>query len=445
MKDQNEFKAELFRRVEKKNAIRNRRRKIALSAISAALCIALVIVALGGNAPTVQAADLMDGITAQNVTGKAADAEFIAAQTAFALKIFQGAANASSGENTMVSPLSVMLALSMTANGAGGQTKAEMEAVLGMPIDELNKYLLSYVNQITATEDVKLHVANSIWFRDHRIEVKQPFLQTNANYYGAAAYKSPFDSTTVKDINNWVRDNTDGLIDKIIDNISPDTVMHLINAIVFNAEWEHPYKCSNQIFEGGTFTALSGAKQTVTYLNSSGYEICYLEGKNCTGFMKDYKGGQYKFVALLPSEEIGIEEFISGMTAEELSAILSNPIYTKLRTSLPKFSYDYSLEMSNLLSAMGMPTAFNALCADFSSMAQTDSGDLFISSVQHKTHITVDNWGTRAAAVTDVSMSDTSSAPNDPKTVILDRPFVYLIIDAQTNIPIFMGNVLSIG
>lgn len=441
MKDQNEFKAELFRRVEKKNAIRNRRRKIALSAISAALCIALVIVALGGNAPTVQAADLMEGITAQNVNGKMADAEFIAAQTAFALKIFQGAANTSSGENTMVSPLSVMLALSMTANGAGGQTKAEMEAVLGMPIDELNKYLLSYVNQITATEDVKLHVANSIWFRDHHIEVKQPFLQLNANYYGAAAYKSPFDSTTVSDINNWVKDNTDGMIDKIIDNIDPDTMMYLINAILFDAEWADPYLTEDEIFEGGIFTACDGTKQTVTYMNHTLYS--YLEGANCTGFIKDYKGGQYKFVALLPEEGMSIAEFVASLTAEELAQILQNPISTPVHTALPQFSYDYSLEMKDLLSELGMPTAFDGVNADFSPMATAD-GNLCIGSVVHKTHITVDTRGTKTAAVTKGGMN-CGSATMREKEVRLTRPFVYLIIDAETNIPIFMGNVLSIG
>lgn len=196
------------------------------------LLFAAVLLNSSGCAGKVQAADLMDGISAQAVQGKPIDARFIENTADFSLELFRATIDAA--ENSLVSPLSVLLALGMTANGAATETLAQMEAVLGnsIPLAELNAYLYTYVEGLPSREKVNLNIANSIWFREN-LAVEKDFLQTNADYYGAAAYKSAFDQQTIQDVNNWVEENTRGMIDKILEEIAPDAIMYLINAIAF--------------------------------------------------------------------------------------------------------------------------------------------------------------------------------------------------------------------
>ena len=235
----------------------------------------LTIIALGlfgcGNeqAPSTQssqneisAVNLMDGLEASLVEGKEADDSFVENQMSLALKLFKASANESKDENVLVSPLSIQLALAMTANGAKGQTREEMETLLGgdISLDELNSYLYAYVNSLPVDEKYKLEIANSIWYRDsEKLTVKDEFLQTNKDYYDAEVYKAPFDNTTVDDINGWVSDNTDGMIDKIIQEIDDETIMYLINAIIFDAEWNEMYD-ENSVRDG-KFTSINGKEQ----------------------------------------------------------------------------------------------------------------------------------------------------------------------------------------
>lgn len=217
----------------------------------------------------IQALNLMQGFEAGDVSMTGLDDAFLEAGMDFALSLFKGSVERSEEENLLISPLSVMLALAMTANGADGETLSEMEELLGgaLSIDALNEYLYSYVNALTSTDKAVLNIANSIWFRDdeNAIAVNPDFLQTNADYYGAAAYQAPFDEQTVRDVNNWVKQNTDGMIDGIVDEIDPSTVMYLINALAFDGEWVSPY--------GGTFeapfTAYGGEERTVEMMSST--------------------------------------------------------------------------------------------------------------------------------------------------------------------------------
>lgn len=440
MKDQKEFKEELLRRAGIKKAQKQRRTKIFTACISFALCLVLLAVILLQPTATVKAANLMNGIKPNAVEPIAPDDLFTASQTDFALRLFKACA---SDKNTLVSPLSVMLALAMTANGADGQTKAEMEAVLGMPIDELNRYLHSYANHFPISKKAKVTIANSVWYRDDpTLTVNKSFLQANADYYGAAAYKAPFDDRTVRDINNWTKEKTGGMIDKIIEQISSDTMLYLINALVFDAKWESPYKDTTQVNEGGTFTANDDTEQKVTMMYQMEYK--YLSDNTATGFIKPYAGGDYAFAALLPNEGVSIEEYVASLTAEGLQKTLNGAQNTGVFASIPQFSYDYDIELRDVLKELGMPTAFDGALADFTPMGTCDRGNLCIGSVLHKTHITVDTQGTRAAAVTKVEIM--AEGAYSPKYVVtLNRPFVYLIVDTQTNLPLFIGTVLSIN
>lgn len=387
---------------------------------------------------TYTAKNLSKDIGASEVNGKDADEEFIIDQTGFAVSLFQK--EVKEGENVMISPYSIMQALAMTANGADESTKTEMENVLGgMPIDTLNEYLYTQRISQPDTEKCSLKTANSIWARDGRIKVLPEFLQKNADYYSADVFNAPFDSTTITDINNWVNTNTNEMIPKLIDDIQDDTVMYLINAVAFEAEWEEKY----DEYSIGTydFTAFDGTVQSREMMNSS--ENCLIEDDNSIGFVKEYKDGKYAFAAILPNKGISVNDYISGLTAESFNSLLTNRRYAKISARLPKFSYEYDTSLVNSLTEMGMLSAFNPE-ANFKNIGETLTGLLCIDDVLHKTFISVDEAGTKAGAVTSVIMSDCTAEPIPPTEIILNRPFVYCIFDTETNIPVFIGTVNSI-
>ena len=397
-----------------------------------------VLFLFAGCSDKIAADDLMGDITAAAVNAKTPDDTFIDAAADFSVGLFKK--TLSETNNSLISPTSVLLALSMTANGADNATLSQMEAVLGggLSIGELNEYLYSYVKGLPSGEKSKLNIANSIWFRENGFAPNRDFLQTNADYYGAAAYKAPFDGRTVKDINLWVKNATDGLIDNVIKEIPAETIMYLINTVLFDAEWQSIYE--KNAVRDREFTAFNGAKQTVKFMNSS--ESKYLAGGGAAGFIKPYFGNKYSFVALLPDESISINDYAAALTGEGFMNIIKNASVEKVVTAMPKFEYDYEIEMNGALMAMGMTDAFYPGNADFSKIGTAD-GNIFISQVLHKTFITVDERGTKAGAVTVVSEGATSAEPQQPKIVILDRPFVYAIIDNATNLPIFMGTLMT--
>jgi len=384
----------------------------------------------------VQASDLMKDIPANDVKGKQSDDRFIANSASFSIELFKKSVE--KGKNTLISPVSVLRALAMTANGADNGTLKQMQTVLGkdIPIDELNEYLYYYVKKLPNGDKAKLNIANSIWFRND-LTVEKDFLQKNADYYKAAAFKSAFDDRTVNEINDWVKKNTDGLIDKILEQIPGDAVMYLINTLLFDAEWETMY--SDDKVSKGDFTAYDGSKQKAMFMNSD--EHAYLDDGNAVGFIKPYAYG-YSFVALLPNEDVSIDDYIASMTGEGFMNLIKNKEFCAVNAYLPKFSVEYEINMNETLKAMGMPDAFAPDKADFTKISK--SGGLYIGEVRHKTYIEINERGTRAGAATIVDLRLTA-APDKPKVVRLDRPFIYAIIDDATNLPLFIGTVTSMN
>lgn len=406
------------------------------------LCLSVLatgVMSLFGCGAKVQAANLMDGVTAKTVSGRAADDAFKNSSADFAIRLFQKTRDDS--KNSLISPLSVMLALSMTANGAKGETLAQTESLLGgdIPMETLNEYLYSYINALPSEKPSKLNVANSIWFRDNGFTAENTFLQKNADYYGAAVYKSAFDVKTLRDINNWVKKNTDGMIEKIIDDLDPDAVMYLINTVLFDAEWENIYKKDE--VRDGTFTALDGTKRTASMMYSA--EHLYLDDGKAIGFIKPYRNG-YSFVALLPNEDISLSDYAASITGKSFADTIKNAEDVPVEAAMPKFSYDYDIEMSGALKSLGMTKPFDAAKADFSALGSSDSGNIFISRVLHKSYITVDEKGTKAGAATAADIKATSDI-GGLYSVTLDRPFVYAVIDDAYGLPVFIGAVTDIG
>ncbi|MBQ8296552.1 MAG: serine protease [Ruminococcus sp.] len=389
-----------------------------------------------------QTVNLCQGVIPESVTGSAADEEFILGQTKFYLSLMQETVKSEeAGTNILISPYSVMQALAMTANGADGETKTEMESVLGgMSMDRLNEYLYTQRKSYDNEQNSLLSTANSIWIRDDddRITVLPEFLQTNKSYYDADAFMAPFDETTVTDINDWVSKETYEMIPEIIDKIDDDIVMYLINAIGFDAEWAEQYTKAD-VYECD-FTAYDGTVQQAEMMGSD--DCLYLEDDNAVGVYKYYKGRKYAFAAIMPNEGISLDDYIAGLTPESLNEILTNPKGASLISGIPKFKYEYNTTMNDSLEAMGMPRAFTP-SADFTRMAKTKSGYLYIDFVLHKTFIELSEYGTMAGAVTAVGMTEECMKVID-KEVILDRPFLYCIVDTETDLPIFMGTLSQI-
>lgn len=383
------------------------------------------------------AGNLTDGLTRGKAESKTADEKFLDAQFDFAAELFKACAAESEYKNTLISPLSVMTALAMTANGAGGLTEEEMEAVLGsgMPMEELNAYLYAYNENLSE----ELVLANSIWFRQNALDVNEIFLQTNKDYYDAEIYAAPFDTTTIRDINSWIRNKTKNRIDNMLDEIDADSVMMLINALTFDGEWMEKYE-KNDV-KDVIFTTLDGTEQNVKMMFSEEYK--YVSDENAVGFIKNYKGGNYAFAALLPKETVHFSDYVDSLTGETLAGILNQVSNRFVEVGIPEFKYEYEIEMKNTLQTLGMENAFDSAKADFSDIG-TANGNLYIGKVLHKTFIEVDTHGTKAAAVTIVDVKNESCIMPEYQ-VILDRPFVYMIIDTETNLPVFIGTMTEIG
>ena len=385
--------------------------------------------------------DLTRGLTVDSPSLKEPDAAFYRAQTALGLELLRQGAAEEPGKNLLISPLSVAVALAMAANGAQGETAAEIQTVLGgYSVEDLNSYMAYYLENIPFHEKATLHLGNSVWYRDaERLEVKKDFLEKTANHYDAQIFKAPFDASTVEDINYWVAEQTDEMILGLLEEIEDDVVMYLINALTFDGEWQQVYK-ENDVFPG-QFTTYSGTRQEGEMMLST--ESYFLENSRATGFLKNYAGGRYQFGALLPREGVDLYEYMNELTAESLQDTLKNVQRTSVEVHLPKFSHECNFTLNKMLKSIGMKRAFDQDRADFTPMAVSAKGNIYVSRVMHKTFIDVNENGTRAGAVTAVELEDKSAMMVD-RFVKLDRPFIYFIIDRENNLPIFIGAVTEL-
>lgn len=403
------------------------------------LALTMLLTGCGGGGKT----DLMQGVQPRELTSEPVSSDLTdldEAVTALGLELLRRNGDG----NVLVSPLSVAYALSMTANGAKGETLAQMEAVLGMPVELLNQAFYEYLEALPEGEKNTLHLANSVWFTDKdSFTVNQDFLQANADYYGADIYQTALDDSAKNAINDWVKENTKGMIPEIVDKIPQNAVMYLVNALAFEAEWRDVYK-ETQVRKG-TFTTEDGHQQNVKLMWSE--ENFYMESEQASGFLKFYDDGEYAFAALLPNEGVCVEEVLDSLTGVQLHALLSGAENTRVTAAIPKFETEYDCELSEVLMELGMPNAFDDTVADFSGLGSSTEGNIIINRVLHKTYIAVDEKGTKAGAATAVEMTEESAIEyaEKPKEVILDRPFLYMIVDCESWLPLFMGAAMEVG
>lgn len=408
--------------------------------ISLLLVCAMAVNFTGCTANEEQTKNLMTNVKANNTEVSDDISSQNQSYTDFAMRLFKESEE--SGKNTLISPFSVFCALAMTANGAKADTLEQMESVLGMTAEEMNQYVYGYMKKLPQNEKCKLSLANSIWLNDeNNFAVNNNFLQTNADYYGADIYTSPFNEKTCGDINNWVQQNTDEMIPEILDEISADAVMYLVNALAFDAEWDENYEKEQVRKE--IFTREDGTEQNAEFMHSS--EGTYLKDKNAVGFMKYYSGSKYAFAAMLPDEGTSLSDYVKSLTGESVSSVLAKPQYETVLASVPKFETEYNARMTETLKEMGMTKAFDMNGADFGGIGNSDSGKIYISRVLHKTFISVGEMGTKAGAASAAESKCGSAMEDEIKEIYLNRPFVYMIADCENNIPLFIGTVTDVA
>ncbi len=417
-------------------------KRITLLAICLLLALSM-IASMTSCAVTINAEELSAGYKRTATETPTVDGDFRGAAAAFAFDLLRSIPM-EEGENALLSPLSAIACLGMIAGGADGETLAELESVIGMDEETLTRSLYAYVAGLYTGKNCEFRMANSIWTKDANafFHVREDFLQKNADWYSAEIYRAPFDKETLSDINRWVKKNTDGMIPKMLDALDDDTVMLLINTLVFDAKWQTKYEDA-QIRES-EFTDYGGHVRMVEMMNSR--ESVYLEMNGTVGFAKNYEGGAYSFVGLLPQEGEDIYEFARGLGGENFIKMWDGRTSRSINARIPAFSYADDLSLKDALQALGVTDLFDSGAADLSRLGSYDGGNLYCSDVKQKTFIEVSPSGTKAAAVTWGEIKGESAAePFDPVNIYLDRPFVYAIVDNATGLPLFVGVVTQIG
>lgn len=372
--------------------------------------------------------------------------------TAFALEFY----NQIRGEdgNIIFSPFSLSLALSMTLVGAETSTERAMLDALqfSLPGEAIhpafNALLLAIEESQEKTDDemegdeFQLNIANSIWGQDG-FNFEEAFLDILAKHYEAGIYavdyvQNPEGARNA--INDWVAEETEEKIKDLIPEGAIDSLTRLVlaNAIYFYGSWMHPFD-QNATAEAPFFT-LDGTETSVDMMKLYGERFLYHQGDNYQALNLPYMSSDFVMTLLVPDSG-SYEDFEGALTQQKLSDILSDLSFERVDLELPKFDFETDINANNALIALGMEEAFDPDQSDFSGIADVD--DLHITDVLQKATITVDEEGTEAAAATAVIIGVTSAPIDEPISLVIDRPFMFMIRHLRTNTILFMGRVLE--
>lgn len=375
------------------------------------------------------------------------DNRLTSATSRFSFKLYEEILKRRTSKNTFVSPASVMLALAMTYNGAAGATRQAMAQALevdGMSLDDVNRAFADLKSSLAPTDPkVQLKIANSLWIRNG-FTINPAFIQRNKQHYGAEIASLNFsDPSAVETINSWVNKNTEGKIQKIINQINDDDVLFLINAIYFKGQWQLAFKKENT--KPDVFRPAPGEQKQVSMMSQSGTFV-YYKGKDFQSVYLPYGTGRVSMYLFLPDEQTGLDQFERSLTPENWDVWMRSFGATPGELMLPRFKVEWESELNEALKGLGMTEAFDPARANFSLIARPTSGNLFISEVKHKSWCEVNEEGTEAAAATSVRGTLTSvQQPREPFVMKVDHPFFFAIRDNLTGVLLFMGSVTNPG
>lgn len=335
-------------------------------------------------------------------------------------------------KNAVVSPLSVIAALCLTARATAGTTREEIMSCISdtCSMDEM----ISIIREITtkAEKSGELKNANAVGVAERiKDNINEDYIRSLKEEFNGEI----FTSDNLEDaVNRWVNEHTNGMIDKLIDGPVADLIACILNAVAFEADWEEQY-WEDDVYED-EFTNADGSVSEVIMLRSQ--EERFIECDNYTGFLKPYKGLEYSFMALLPKHKTN-RFMLRDLKTVDFTQLFSESIEVPVNVSMPEFKYTFGGDISDICSSMGMKQIFTNK-ADFSPMTTEWAK---VDSIIHKAHIELDRKGTKAAAATAV-MVVAGAAPafwEETRYVDLDRPFVYAIMHNETGLPIFTGVV----
>ncbi|MFS8857782.1 serpin family protein [Synechococcus sp. H55.7] len=373
------------------------------------------------------------------------------AQSRFALKLFAHLLQQQPQENLFFSPLSLRLALSMLYNGAAGETQAAMAEVLEaqeLSLNELNwtnaQMARWLVERSQAEGPIQVQVANGLWV-DQILTLRPPFLQALATYYQAVVNRVELGSRqTVQAINRWVAERTQGQIDRIVDRLSREDVMVLLNAVHFKGEWTQPFDPA--LTKPQPFTRADGRRVQVPLMAQSG-RYGYRETEQLQVVRLPYGEGELALLILLPKPGVSLATLQQELSPETWQEWTGSLPTRPGSVRIPKFKLAYATDLVPALQQLGMGIAFSRR-ADFSQMTSEPTQ---VSRVLHKAAIEVDEKGSEAAAATGVIVSRTASDRQEPFQFVADRPFWFAIVasrsgdnpEAQT--VLFMGSLVDPG
>jgi len=360
----------------------------------------------------------------------------------FAVRIFERVnAQSSADSNLFLSPLSISVALGMTINGAGGETMDAIAATLGfsgLQIDEINQGYRGLIDLLVELDPrVTMNIANSLWHRPE-FSVQAAFLDALATFFDARVEALDFGAPNAPDIiDQWVSDHTNGLIESIAPRpIRDEIVMFLINAVYFKGDWTHRF--DESLTMARPFTLLDGTEKSVPTMRHEDDVPVRIGGDDLVDLLElSYGGDAFTMVAAVPRPGVTLEEVVEEFDAVRWNQWVASLDSTDMTVVMPKFEFEYSVRLNDILSDMGMAIAFDPNLADFSGINPT--AELYIDRVQHKAFVRVDEVGTEAAAATSVDFGVTSAPP----VFQIDRPFIFVLRERISGTILFMGKVVD--
>lgn len=345
-------------------------------------------------------------------------------------------------QSKVISPLSVSYLMGMLANGADGDTQKEILASLGVSdvtLQTLNESYRALLNStVTADKQTTINIANYI-AADKHFQLKSDFRNTVGKMYDAGVESLDFSSSKAVDkINQWCSKQTNGMIPKIVDQLSASDVAVLMNAIYFEGTWETPFEkelTKEENFRGYTRdikrVQMMHQEDNFSYLNNNTFEAVTLPYGNRT----------YNMTVLLPKEGVSIEEMMKQLDAQKIGSLYRDMEKCVVDLKLPKFTTSTEVVLNDAISKLGAPSIFTG-AANFKNMSDAS---IFISKMLQKAKIEVSEEGTKAAAITAGMVAMTALNPNEPRHVRFhaNRPFVYIITERQTGAIFFIGQYLG--
>ncbi|MEA3500123.1 MAG: serpin family protein [Candidatus Marinimicrobia bacterium] len=365
----------------------------------------------------------------------------IDANNNFSLELFKTINTNEGDSNIFISPVSVSFALGMTMNGADRNTYEEMKNTLDfadLDIEKINKSYLTLIDELyNVSEGVEFNLANSIWYSD-KFSLQNEFKNLNENYFKAKMEGLDFNDVenSLDIMNSWVEEQTQGKIKNLINRIYPNDCMFLINAIYFNASWKYQFDETeteeSQFYidnENAVNCDMMNIKSKFHFVKTNDYHALELP----------YANENYSMLMLMPRSK-NIDDFLNSINRDTIAKIQNKFEYDSINISIPKLELEYEINLNDILIEMGIEEAFDSRSANFSKMFNELQSSIWIDRVKQKSFLKVNEEGTEAAAATAVVMT---LGISDEKFMNFNIPYLFFIIEKQSNTILFCGKVVN--